>query len=194
MNATSNLLGNSRKKETDGESQFSLAFPAPTVYYILVMNNQKPTRPLTGSPSIHVHSDAVIRDRSGLPMSDPGAGSLPDELRRCGVASERLTKCPHNRPSHAGLSSAYTLKRQVRDLPGGFTFNFDRARVPVARTGPFDATATWAARCPLSPPEPRVKTVSDRGQESHRARSDNSSGGGCSMIRLQPPPGSVGVA
>jgi len=66
------------------------------------------------------------------------------------------------------------------------TFNFDRARVPVARTGPFDATATWAARCPLSPPEFRVNTVSDRGQESHRARSDNSSGGGCKRIMLRP--------
>ena len=74
----------------------------------------------------------------------------------------------------------------ISATPALFTFNFDRARVPVARTGPFDATATWAARCPLSPPEFRVNTVSDRGQESHRARSDNSSGGGCKRIMLRP--------
>jgi len=44
-----------------------------------------------------------------LPTSSPHftvtkyAGSLPDELRRCGVASERLTKCPPNTNAGSGL-------------------------------------------------------------------------------------------
>ena len=74
---------------------------------------KKPERAAPGASSAtpaYLHSRRPERHTTHSEV----AGSLPDELRRCGVASERLTKCPPNTSAGGGLHRTATGPRLDR--------------------------------------------------------------------------------